>query len=169
MDNITDGNGVTDVIISKLVSASCKYELLEHQSVFTMEDVEQYIPVPFASRVKTMVIAVKSPLEIEPILCGLPANSRLDIKKVAGIIGVTKSRVSMMPTQLAEETLKMPSGAIGLIAPFSSPRVFINSSFQRQPFLCFGVGRNDRTLRISTDELIKVVEIVFTDLEREEA
>ncbi len=160
---------ITDAIVQKLINAACSYELLEHEPVFTMEDVERYIPVPATSRVKTMVVAVQSEVGVEPVLCGLRAASRLDVKKVAALMGVTRSKVSMMPPQAAEEAVGMSRGAIGLIAPFSSPRVFICPFFKEQPFLCFGVGRNDRTLKISADDLTKVIEATFAEIERRTA
>ena len=157
---------VTSAILQKLEDAACSYELLEHHLVFTMDDVEKHICVPIESRVKTMVVATQGPAGLTPILCGLQATARLDIKKVAGLIGLSRSKVSMMSPEAAEDVLAMPRGAIGLIAPFFSPHVILSQFFKYQPYVCFGVGRNDRTLKISIENLRKVTQVNFADIEK---
>ena len=157
---------VTDAIVQKLDSAACSYELLEHHPVFTMEDVEKHIPVPAESRVKTMVVAAQGQDGARPILCGLQATARLDIKKVAALLGLSRSKVVMMSPDTAENVLGMPRGAIGLIAPYSAPHVILSQFFERQPYVCFGVGRNDRTLKISVADLRKVTQLDFADIVR---
>lgn len=159
-------NDAITAILEKLKNAACEYELLEHPAVFTMDDVERHILVPRESRVKTMVVAAQDGAQTSPVLCGLQAAARLDVKKVAKFLGLPKSSVSMMPPAEAESVIHMPRGAIGLIAPFTSPRVLLSPFFRAQPFLCFGIGRNDRTLKIPVCDLRKAVEVTFADIER---
>ncbi len=145
-----------DLIQQKLRAASCVYEILDHAPVYTMEDVARELSIPEESQVKTMVVRLRTETGQEPLLCGIGPKARLDLKGVAAHLGIPRARLSLMTPEETEAALKMPRGAIGLIAPDTSPRVLIDRKFEGCPVLSCGMGRHDRTLKISWAELQKL-------------
>lgn len=159
-------NEVVDLIRGKLDFAHGSYEIIEHEPVYTMEDVKRTIEVPFASRVKTMVVALHAESAVNPVLCGLRADGRLALKQVAKILGVPHSRVTLMAPEVTELTLQMPREAIGLVTPYGSPQVLLSTQLSSQSILYFGVGRNDRTLKIAVVDLQRVTNMILADIEK---
>lgn len=162
---MTTMSDVTAAIQAKLESTGCDFEILCHEPVYTMEDVDRSLSIPTKARVKTLVVSCATTSGNEPILIGLPATARLDLKRVARLIGASRNRLHLMSIEDAQHALAMSQGAIGLVAPYISPQVILNSSFVSQPYLYCGMGRNDRTLKIRTQHLVNVIQVTFAELD----
>lgn len=159
-------NEAYQAILKRLSGASCDYDILEHPPVFTMQDVDRLLKIPFASRVKTMVLEVVSSHDADYVLCGISADARLDMKSVASVLGVPRSLVAIMAPDRVEAITGLPRGAIGLIPATGNPTILVSPRLAGQRFICFGVGRNDRTLRISTACLRTVVQYTIAEIEQ---
>lgn len=162
-------NNSYDTIIARLKEKKVSYEILEHKPVFTMEDVIKNIDIPLELQVKSLAVSWQDPIsgQQKVAICGLSAKGKLDFKLVAGVIGVSRSKLKMINPKDSMELLGMPYGAIGLIAPKGNPIVLVSEYFSKNEKLYFGIGRNDRTIKISKDNLLNNSDIKFCTIERQ--
>lgn len=154
-------------LLEYLRSTSVAYDIIEHEPVFTMDDVARVLTIPVSARVKTLVLRTGSDENHEAILCGISASGRLSLPAVSSYMGITRSRLKMASPTEAENLLGVPRGAIGLVIPDRSPRVLLSRRFQGEPELFFGAGRNDRTLRLPIDSLARLCTFEFANIEQE--
>jgi prolyl-tRNA editing enzyme YbaK/EbsC (Cys-tRNA(Pro) deacylase) len=157
-----------DKINQKLNLRNIVYEVLEHAPVFTMEDVFKTLNIPSSSQIKTLVVSYfKYNSEDRCIaLCGISATARLDYKAIAGVVGTSRTKLKMVDINETFDLIGMPYGAIGLVVPEGDPVVLVSNKFKNIDYLYFGAGRNDRTIKISRQELLKAVNLTFCEIEK---
>ena len=158
-----------DAIIARLKAKRITYEILEHEPVFTMEDVINNIDIPLELQVKSLAVSWQDPYSDQQMvaICGLSATGKLDFKLVAGVLGVSRSKLKMINPKDSMRLLGMPYGAIGLIAPKGNPVILVSEYFSKSEILYFGVGRNDRTIKLSKNNLLNISDIKFATIERQ--
>ena len=153
------GSDAHDAIVRRLDGAGVHYELLSHDPVYTMADVQRCVQVAKPEKVKTLVLRARGAGAEQILLCGIGEDARLDIRAVASHLGVARSRLSMLSPEQAADALGMPVGAMGLVAPSPGPLVLLSKRFRGCEYLCFGAGRHDRTLRVRASDLPRLGEV----------
>jgi len=165
-NNFANQESAYDNIIIELERTRIDYEILSHAPVYTMKDVAEIINIPEAGKVKTLVLQIRTqPTQL--VLCGVSASGRLDFKLVAKFLNVSRSSLTMVKPAEVLTRLGIPLGALGLIVLEGNPSVLLSELFENQDYLYFGIGRNDRTIKIDKSNLKQVIEFSFVNIERE--
>jgi len=148
-------------VLERLATAEVPIEILEHDPVFTMEDVKQTIAIPTHAQVKSMVVVSK---DGDIAICGIHPVARLSVGAVARELGVARSRLSLASPQVVVDILGVPPGAVGLVAPIPV-RTLLHDTFEAESQLYFGAGRHDRTIKAPTALLARALDIRFARIE----
>jgi prolyl-tRNA editing enzyme YbaK/EbsC (Cys-tRNA(Pro) deacylase) len=91
-----------------LKSKGVVYNVIEHDPVLTMEDVERVLGVALNQTAKTLVIKNKAGF----VLVVVPGHCRVDKKKLAGVLGTSRKHLDMVPKEEVEQITQLPIGAI---------------------------------------------------------
>lgn len=152
-------------IVRKLEKASCSYSVIEHDPVYTMEDVERLTCIPREYRVKTLVVTMRSE---DFSLCGVGERSRLDIGAVARELECARKDIALANPEMIESLTTVMRGAIGLILPQIQKRILLSDRFQGCERIYCGVGRSDRTLSLAVRDLVRISNVHFCKIEKSE-
>ena len=155
-------NDYLNKALTKLESNAIRYEILMHQELYSMNDVEKILNIPYTSRVKSLLI--KSKKNDKYYVCGITAKGKLDFKKVANAISSSRSQLVFATQSEYEEMLSIPLGSLGSIVP-ESIGVLLSRNFINEHILYFGIGTNFKTLKIEMKELAKIQEFMLCDIE----
>ncbi len=156
-----------DWILRRLQDAQADFSILEHQAVYTMADVERLISIPVEGSIKTMVLSLATAGSPNLAFCGISASGKLDFGKVARVLGVGRNRLGLLPPERVLELLGAPIGAIGLVWP-GDHETLLSSRIRTTGRVYCGIGRNDRTLDVGLQDLIRVTGCKVCDIEKEQ-
>jgi Cys-tRNA(Pro)/Cys-tRNA(Cys) deacylase len=137
-------------------------DIIEHEPVHTMEDVNRVLSADPAQMVKSVLVAVES-VDAETnrhskdlYLVGIPAAKKFDRSKLAKLLGVAYNCIRMA-TQ--EEVEDLTGFKIGSIPPFGLPRqavVILDDSFLQFQHVWCGTGKATESLKLSIPDLQKI-------------
>ena len=138
-------------ILQILQTANVAFKIHEHAPSVTYQDAVDYLDFPLENLVKTIGFRVKEGLWV---LAALPGRDRVDYKKLAAQFGKSRDKLIRLEAAEVEEKLGY---AVGTVAPFALNDltvVIIDEQVMRlEPVFC-GTGRHDRTLEISSTDLL---------------
>jgi hypothetical protein len=153
---------VSTALIEKLKECGCQFEILTHNEVYVMDDVERELNIPYQHRVKSLFVKDKQNNSF--YVFGIGCNSRLDFKKVADLLHVSRSSLVFASPKEYETELGVPIGTMGLIS-LKRFRSFLSRKFLNIDPLFFGIGETTKTVCISQKELSKFQDILIEDIE----
>lgn len=91
----------------------------------------------------------------KPMLVMLPADSQLDLKKLAEAVKAKK--IKMATHREAEELTGLQVGGISAVALLNKPfTVYIDSSALSQDLICISAGKRGLQLQLKVDDIIKI-------------
>jgi prolyl-tRNA editing enzyme YbaK/EbsC (Cys-tRNA(Pro) deacylase) len=146
-----------ETVIKILKEKEISFEVIEHDPVFTMKDVEEKLKISQESMAKTIVLLTGENDLIAVLLQGM---KRLDIKEIAKILGVESSSLKICSKDILEER----GFTIGAISPISESfsKVLMDSSLLSQSKVYFGSGDLRKTIGMSPQDLKQITyAIVF--------
>lgn len=152
--------------LQRLNQAGIYFDLLEHDAVFTMDDVAKTLAIPVECQVKTLVLAYPVDGSTALVLCGISANGQLDMRKVAQTLGVSRSKLQLLNAEHIQSALGVPRGAIGLAHSSGPHPPLLSSKLLTSPYLYFGAGKNTLTLKVSTRECVEMLPLTSGDIEK---
>lgn len=150
-------------IISRLAESGVVFHVLEHAPLFTMDDVQRELDIDINMQVKSIVVSDRNN---GITICGVHPAARLDLSAVARVLETSRSGLKFAPSDLVTSTLGSPPGAIGLVTPHPI-RVLLADTFHGESEVCFGSGRNDRTIRASLGPLVDAFGLTYERIERQ--
>lgn len=118
------------------------------------EEIAFILDVPPERLYKTLVVLMPEAGK-KPMLVMIPADTQLDLKKLAEVVGAKK--LKMATHREAEQLTGLQVGGISAVALLKKPfAVFIHSSALNEPNICISAGKRGFQLRITTSDLIKL-------------
>lgn len=150
-------------------------EIREHKPVRTMSDVEEVLDAPTHEMVKSVLVAVEkaddNPTNIlgtELFLVGIPANRKLDIGKLAKVLGKKRDNLRFATQMEVEE---LTGFQVGSIPPFGLPKnipVILDAGLATQKKVWCGTGKSTESLRIAVDDLKRLSAFTVEDVSKPE-
>jgi len=146
-------------VLDLLAGESCQYEILEHNPVFSIEDVIREIGYFPECMIKTVILKDKSTNELLSVC--IPAEKKVDINRVAAFLGTDPNLIKLA---LEKEIIRL-GFPIGGIAPFGFKadlriRKLVEKRIRNAScdWFYMGIGDNKKTLKIRKDDFLRVIE-----------
>lgn len=137
-----------------LISNKIEFEETEHEAVYTSQQAAQAVGLKAeAAGVKSLILKTR---EGEFILVLNPGNKKVDTKKIAQMEN-TKSLFFAKP----HEVEKVAGIPIGCVPPFGHKtklKTYLNEELLECEYLYFNPGSHTRTIKIKSEDLLKVLE-----------
>lgn len=130
------------------------YILHEHAAVRTMEDAKQYPIFDVARIVKTVAFRTR---DNGMVLAALRGTARVDYSLLAALVGVNRRDLAPLSPEEVQEMLRVEPGSVSPFQLCGDAAIFIDADVLTiQPTLFCGIGRPDRTLEITPEDLVKL-------------
>lgn len=139
-------------IIGILKDAGAEYQVSEHGAVRTSAQAAKVRGAELKTGVKAMVL--KS-LEGRFMLVLLPADQRVDFKKVAELEGTTRVALAA-----EEEVFKVTGCRLGGVPPFGHKtklKTYMSKDVLSNEWINFNAGLRTRSVRMKSDDLRKII------------
>lgn len=118
------------------------------------EQVAQSLGLAPAEVFKTLVVMPPEGSK-KPLLVMIPADSHLDLKRLASAVGAKK--LKMATQREAEQLTGLQVGGISAVALLNKPfAVYIDRSAENRPAVCVSAGKRGIQLRVATRDLINL-------------
>jgi Cys-tRNA(Pro)/Cys-tRNA(Cys) deacylase len=146
-------NMVYEDILGLLLQQKVPYKIHEHAPSVTFQDAKDYLDFPLDRLLKTIAFRVKN----GPwVLAAIQGAERVDYKKLAAHFGISRDKlVRLTPEQVVNE-LGYPIGAVAPFPTNPDTKVVFDSKILTLGTVLCGTGRNDRTLEIAIDDLVRI-------------
>lgn len=145
-------------MVSFLREKKAKFELLEHEPVFTSADAARVRGAQASMGVKAIVLKTENK---KFVLACVPGDKKVDTKRLSNILGEKRVFLASPP-----EVLKLTGCEIGSVSPlcviFGINTVFDKSVFENQ-LLEFNVGLHTHSIRMPSTELRQVLAAQIQD------
>lgn len=140
-------------IVDFLTQQHTRFTVHEHEVSRTVNDAVERLPFPLERFLKTIAFRVKGG---DLILAGLRGVDRVDYRKLAAAVGVKRDALVRLSPDEVQAALGVEPGSVGPVIPIENMRVIFDTQVNREEPLFCGIGRPDRTLEITLDELVRV-------------
>jgi Ala-tRNA(Pro) deacylase len=150
-----------EALTSTLERAGVRYELLPHAHAETALAEAAALGVEPAEVAKTLIVKTPS----GNVRAVLPGSERLDVKKVAELLGETRKSV-----QLASEddlVAGYPEFELGAVPPLGGAHqdpVIVDSRLTEQESIVLEAGSHDESIRLATGDLLRLTEARIADI-----
>ena len=146
-----------------LDSQDVPYEVIDFpDTVHDAVEVAQIAGVPPENVYKTLVVEADEP-GFKPILIMIAANSTLDLKKVAKVVGVKKAHMARHAD--AERMTGLKTGGISTLAVLNKGfAVYIDEWVDLLDFVLVSAGQRGINLRLSPADLVRVTGAQIVDV-----
>lgn len=149
---------IYDKVLKILEENGVKYKIHQHESVYSIKDVEEKLSFPKSKLLKTLVFKIRGAFWILAVIAG---EDRVDYRKLAKVFGVNRSMVEIASPEEIESKLGFQIGGICPIRfkeDVDTTVIFDQKVVDKigLDVIYCGVGRNDRTLEINFRDLLKV-------------
>lgn len=131
------------------------YEVLAYpHDMRDAEEIALILDIPPEHVLKTLVVLPPEAGK-KPMLVMIPADTQLDLKKLADVVGAKK--LKMATQRQAEQLTGLQVGGISAVALLNkSFAVYIDSLAENTPEVCVSAGKRGFQIRVSTSDLIKL-------------
>jgi len=141
----------------QLVQHNLLNKVIHHEKVMTMQDIFEKLPgFDQGAMIKTIFLRVQSEKTISFVLCGIPANTRLDLKKIANILGFKKSHIHFANANEIKKETGFEAGALTVLGIPDSIPVILDESFKNKTQIMCGAGTHTLTLQTTLDVIEKI-------------
>ncbi len=148
-----------------LDEAGAAYELLPHPHTERAADEAQALGLSPDEVGKTLVLAVPD----GHVRAVIPASERIDLRKVREILGVGKKKVHLASEDdLARDYPEFDLGAVPPFGGTSRDVVLVDRRVAERDSVVLEAGSHDESIRVRTDDLVRVTEAQVVDICSEE-
>ena len=140
-----------------LQQKGCRYEIISHEPVLSIEDVKEQIGYFPRAMVKTVIF--KSRVDNKLIVVALLSEKRVHRKMIAQLLGIPANKLSFAP----EKDLTSLGFQLGGVPPFGYPKTLAPYCFLDKEIISFdddwlymGIGENNKTLKIARQDFLKL-------------
>ena len=142
---------VEEKIIGILDDHKIKYEVFEHEPVYTNPTMAAALNVSESETVKSLVVMTK---EKQMVVLVMPGDKKVEWKKAAAGIG-TKKISFAKPDQVLEKV----GCEVGCVPPFGQLTdlpIFLDPDLTKKEYVYFNPGVHDKSYKIKAWDLKKV-------------
>ncbi len=150
-----------DKILSIFKENNIKYQLYEHEPVYTSQQAATVRGVELKTGCKSMVLKTKSG---KFILANIAADRKIDLKKLEKLVG------SKLSFATKEEVLHVTNCEAGSVPPFGKLfglPTFLDESVLENNFVNFNIGVLTKSVRISRQDLLKIMEPMISNFRKD--
>ncbi len=140
-------------ILDLLRQEGIEFTLHEHEAVRTIEDAQGRAAHLVDGLIKTIVFKIK---DDGWVLAGVPAQARIDYRKLAAALGVNRRQLRSVSPEEIEQELGFRIGGVGPIPVQADVRAIFDASFLSVEFARCGSGRNTETLELRFSDLLRL-------------
>lgn len=155
----------TEDVTRVLDAAGVEYEVLPHAHTESALAEAEALSVAPEDVGKTLVVGTPA----GNVRAVLPASERVDLGKLADVLGSSKKKLDL----LSEETLARdyPEFDLGAVPPFAGGHrdsVVVDRRLADRGSVVVEAGTHDASVRLSTDDLVRVTGAQVADISREQ-
>ena len=145
-------------IVSFLKEKNAKFELIEHEPVFTSEQAAKIRGASLSQGVKAIVLKSGS---AKFVLACVPGGKKIDFKKLARICGEKKFALAS-PNEVLEKTgCEIGSvSPLGVVYPLET---FFDKKILENEIVEFNAGLHTRSVRMNPKELVEALQPKIAD------
>ena len=155
-----EGSIETD-IVGFLNTNSVAYELREHAPVYTAPQMAEYLGTSEQRIAKSMVIKRS---DGGHVLAVLPGKLKIDFGRLAKAVGAEK--VSLAPIPEAEKLARCSVGAVHPFGNLVGLKAYFDQHMLSLDFVYFNPGIHTKSIKISTDDLVRLTKPTVTEFAR---
>lgn len=155
-----------DTIIRKLTDQGIPFTMHEHRPLQTVADMEEVLPFPKELFLKTLAFKIKNS---SWLLVALRGQDQVDYRKIAAALGISRSHIIRPSSEEVMERLGMDQGGVCPIPTADNVRVVFDPGLLGMERVYCGGCRNDRTLEIRLDDLLRVSGATVQPIARDDA
>jgi len=144
-------NAIEERVLRFLDENGVRYEVFEHEPVYTCEKMAEYLRADQNLIAKSMIMK-KSDGGL--LLAVLPGEMRIDYAKLARELN-TKS-VSLAPIEEAEKTAGCSVGCVYPLGKIINLPTYFDKNLLKYAYVFFNPGSHTKSVRINTRDLIKI-------------
>jgi Cys-tRNA(Pro)/Cys-tRNA(Cys) deacylase len=153
-----------ETIIRLLREKAIPFTLHEHEVARTVAEAEERLPFPKEQFLKTVVFRIKN---AGWVLVGARGHESIDYRKLAAAFGVKRGDVVRASAEEIEGQLGYEIGGVCPIPLEDGVQAVIDSGTTAMDVVFCGTGRNDRTLEIRLQDLLRLTQARVLPLVRE--
>jgi Ala-tRNA(Pro) deacylase len=151
----------TEPLTAVLDQAGVTYELLPHAHTERAADEAQALGLSTTEVAKTLIVTSPE----GNVRAVLPASERIDLRKLGELEGETRKNVHLA----TEDTLRRdyPEFELGAVPPVGGAhgdRVVVDRRLAQLKTIVLEAGSHEESIRMSTDELIRVTQAQVADI-----
>jgi Ala-tRNA(Pro) deacylase len=151
----------TEPLTAVLDQAGVTYELLPHAHTERAADEAQALGLSTTEVAKTLIVTSPE----GNVRAVLPASERIDLRKLGELEGETRKNVHLA----TEDTLRRdyPEFELGAVPPVGGAhgdRVVVDRRLAQLETIVLEAGSHEESIRMSTDELIRVTQAQVADI-----
>jgi Ala-tRNA(Pro) deacylase len=151
-------------VTSFLEQSGVDFDVLEHAHTERATDEAEALDVALEEVAKTLVLASPS----GNVRAVLPASERVDLHKVAAVLGVGGKKVHLASE---DELARNYSGfELGAVPPFGGPedRVIVDERLSARDSVVLEAGSHETSVRLKAADLVRLTKAQVADITREE-
>ena len=152
---------IDEEIVGFLNQNAIKYELREHEPVYTAPQMAEYLGTSEQRIAKSMIVK-KS--DGGYALAVLPGRLKIDFSRLASVLGTTK--VSLAPVPEAEKIARCSVGSVHPFGNLLNLQTYFDRHILDLDFVYFNPGSHTKSIKINTDDLIRLVKPTVTAFAR---
>lgn len=137
------------------------YELREHAPVYTAPQMAEYLGTSEQRIAKSMIVKRS---DEGYVLAVLPGKLKIDFHRFASVLGVEK--VSLAPIPEAEKFARCSVGCVYPLGNFMNLTTYFDRNMLSLDFVYFNPGSHTKSIKISTDDLVRLVKPTVADFTR---
>ena len=144
-----------------LDDAGAEYQLMHHGHTERAAEEAQALGLSTAEVAKTLIARTPD----GHLRALVPASERIDMRKLRDAVGASKDDVQLATE--AEMAQDYPEFALGAVPPLGgarSDRVIVDRRLAEHEWLVFEAGTHDDSLRMRTEDLLRIAEAQTADL-----
>jgi Cys-tRNA(Pro)/Cys-tRNA(Cys) deacylase len=144
---------VHEEILRRLERARIPFEVHAHEPVTTVDQARERVPHLLDGLIKTVVFRTAEGLWV---LAAVEAGRRVHYKRLADALGRSRTELRPVSPEEVERQLGFQVGGVGPFPSGEGVRVVLDQAVTRLERVRCGSGRNDRTLTLRTEDLIRL-------------
>jgi len=135
-------------ILGVLNTNSVKYQVLDHEPVYTSEDAARVRGLSMESGAKSLLLKTKDNF----ILVVISGSKKIDSKKLKMLLGVKEVRFAT-PDEV-EVKMGCKVGACYPLGSIASLKTYLDSSLLSQPKISFNPGVHNKSIKLKLNDYI---------------
>lgn len=152
---------IDEDILAFLKQNGIAYELREHEPVYTAPQMAEYLGTSEQRIAKSMILKRS---DGGYVLAVLPGKLKIDFGRFAKVLGVEK--VSLAPIDEAEKIARCSVGSVHPFGNLLGLRTYFDRHILSIDYVYFNPGQHSRSIKISTSDLVRLVNPTLIDLAR---